>query len=281
MLDDENAPVGVDPTRSSVARVYDYLLGGKDHYDVDRAMGDQIIAKMPEVRDVARENRAFLIRACRFLATNAGIRQFLDCGSGQPTAENVHQVVQRIHSDARVLYSDYDPVVASRGRALLVEDERTNYLEADIFEPAGILEHELTRSHLDWSEPIALLFVAALHHYKGDLGRPAEVTKEYIDALPSGSYVVITHVLDPHDGGQDDETLQETLQVIRDGSMRDITARTREQIRELFHGLELVAPGPGQPAEIVPVAHWWPDGPQLGAETIAQRIIAAGVGRKP
>ncbi|MBB4684016.1 SAM-dependent methyltransferase [Amycolatopsis jiangsuensis] len=281
MLDEDNAPVGVDPTRSSVARVYDYFLGGEDHYEVDRVMGDQILAKMPEVRDVARENRAFLIRACRFLATNAGIRQYLDCGSGQPTAENVHQVVQRIHDDAKVLYSDYDPVVASRGRALLVEDERTNYLEADIFAPESILDAELTRGHLDWNQPIALLFVAALHHYKGDHGQPAEITRRYLDALPSGSYVVISHVLDPRDGSQDDETLQETLQVIREGSMRDITARTREEIRELFHGLELVPSGPGRPGEIVPVADWWPDGPRLGPDTIAQRIIAAGVARKP
>jgi hypothetical protein len=279
--DEANAPAGVDPNQSSVARVYDYLLGGKDNYQVDRKVAEQITQVMPEVADVARENRNFLIRACRFLANNGRIRQYLDCGSGLPTAENVHHAVQRIHRDARVFYVDYDPVVAAHGRALTSDSENTEYLEADIFSPGNILDNPLVQTRLDWDEPIAVLFVAALHHYKGDRGRPAEVTKEFIDRLPSGSYVVISHVLDPHDASEDDAKLQETLDVIKQGSMRDITSRTRQEILELFHGLELVSPGPRKEAEIVPLSQWWPDGPLLVEPTIAQRIMAGGVARKP
>jgi hypothetical protein len=281
VFDEVNAPVGVDPSQSSVARVYDYLLGGKDNYAVDRQVAAQISQIMPEVAGVARENRNFLIRACRFLANNGHIRQYLDCGSGMPTAENVHHAVQRIYSDATVFYIDYDPVVAAHGRALVDDSEFTEYLQADIFDPQSILDDPLVQTRLDWNEPIAVLFVAALHHHKGDRGRPAEVTKEFIDRLPSGSYVVISHVLDPRDASEDDAKLRETLEVIKQGSMRDITARTRQEILELFHGLELVAPGPDIAGAIVPVSQWWPDGPLLVEPTIAQRIIACGVARKP
>ncbi|MET7997394.1 SAM-dependent methyltransferase [Amycolatopsis sp. NPDC005232] len=280
MLEAENTPVGVDPTRAFVARVYDYLLGGKDNFDVDRHEAERIIAAMPEVPDVAWENRNFLTRVCRFLANNTEVRQFLDCGSGLPTAENVHQVVQRIHPEATVVYVDYDPVVAAHGRALLEENNNTKFVQADIFEPESILDNPEVLGALDWSQPIALLFVAALHHYKGERGRPAEVTKQFIDRLPPGSFVVISHVLDPDDGSEYDSTLQATLEVIRRGSMRDITARTKTEIRELFHELEIIPSSAAGDADIVPVAEWWPDGPRYTKPTIAQQIIAGGVARK-
>ncbi|WIX84186.1 SAM-dependent methyltransferase [Amycolatopsis carbonis] len=280
MLESDNTPVGVDPTRAFVARVYDYLLGGKDNFDVDRHEAERIIAAMPEVPDVAWENRNFLTRVCRFLANNTEVRQFLDCGSGLPTAENVHQVVQRFHPEAKVVYIDYDPVVAAHGRALLEENNNTKFVQADIFEPETILDNPEVLGALDWSQPIALLFVAALHHYTGDRSRPAEVTKQFIDRLPPGSFVVISHVLDPDDGSEYDSTLQATLEVIRRGSMRDITARTKTEIRELFHELEIIPSGAAGDADVVPVAEWWPDGPRFTKATIAQQIIAGGVARK-
>ncbi|WP_051791217.1 SAM-dependent methyltransferase [Amycolatopsis jejuensis] len=281
MTDAVNTPVGVNPNESSVARVYDYLLGGKDNYEIDRRVATEIARRMPEAPQAALENRNFLIRVCRFLAFNAGVRQYIDCGSGLPTTENVHQVVQRAQAEAKVVYVDYDPVVASHGRALLDENDFTEYLQADFFDPPSILDHPTVRDHLDWDEPIAVLFIAALHHHKGDRNLPADVTKQFIDRLPSGSYLAITHLLDPHDGSADDETVQDLVEVIRNGSMKDVTSRTRDEIEELFHGLPLVPTGPGQPAEIVSVAQWWPDGPLLGDPTIAQRILACGVARKP
>nr|WP_255637699.1 SAM-dependent methyltransferase [Amycolatopsis sp. DSM 110486] len=189
-------------------------------------------------------------------------------------------MVQRIHPEAKVVYVDYDPVVAAHGRALLEENNNTKFVRADIFEPESILDNPEVLGALDWSQPIALLFVAALHHYKGDRGRPAEVTKQFIDRLPPGSFVVISHVLDPDDGSEYDSTLQATLEVIRRGSMRDITARTKTEIRELFHELEIIPSSAVGEADIVPVAEWWPDGPRYTKPTIAQQIIAGGVARK-
>ncbi|WP_328612103.1 SAM-dependent methyltransferase [Amycolatopsis sp. NBC_00345] len=280
MSDELNAPPGVDPYRASVARIYDYLLGGKDNYEVDRQEAVRIMEKMPELADAARENRSFLIRAIRFLATNAGISQFLDCGSGLPTAENVHQVAQRIRPDAKVVYSDYDPIVAANGRALLEDNNLTRYIQADIFEPGSILDNDIVRSHLNWDEPIAVLFVATLHHHKGDRGRPAEVTAEFLDRLPSGSYLVISHLIDPHDGSGEDEAVAQMREVISSGSLRGVISRTQGEIHELFHETELVPPGPAQAPEVVTLTDWWPDGPLLQAPNIAQRIMAGGVGRK-
>jgi len=281
MSDPLNAPPGVDPTKSSVARLYDYLLGGKDNYEIDRQVARELAVAVPEIAQTALENRNFLIRACRFLAFNAGVRQYIDCGSGLPTTENVHQVVQRADPSAKVVYVDYDPVVASHGRALLDENDFTEYIEADIFDPKSILDNPTVRSHLDWNEPIAVLFIAALHHHKGERGVPAEVTKEFVDRLPSGSYLAITHLIDANDSSADDQAVQDLVQAIHKGAMKDVTSRTREEITELFHGLEMIPTGPGRPAEIVAISDWWPDGPRLGEQTVAQRIMAGGVARKP
>ncbi|MDT8913071.1 SAM-dependent methyltransferase [Amycolatopsis sp. PS_44_ISF1] len=281
MSDELNAPPGVDPYRASVARIYDYLLGGKDNYEVDRQEAARIFEKMPELADAARENRAFLIRAIRFLATNAGVTQFLDCGSGLPTAENVHQVAQRIRPEAKVVYSDYDPIVAANGRALLEDNSLTRYIQADIYEPGGILDSEVVRSHLNWDEPIAVLFVATLHHHKGERGRPAEVTAEFLDRLPSGSYLVISHLIEPDEGSGDEEAVAQLREIVRTGSLRGVVARSRSEIRELFHGTELVPPGPDAAPEVVTLTDWWPDGPLLKPANVAQRIMAGGVGRKP
>ena len=281
MTDPVNAPPGVDPTKSSVARLYDYLLGGKDNYEIDRQVARELAVAVPEIAQTALENRNFLIRACRFLAFNAGIRQYIDCGSGLPTTENVHQVVQRADPSAKVVYVDYDPVVASHGRSLLDENEYTEFVEADIFDPASVLDNPTVRNHLNWDEPIAVLFIAALHHHKGDRGAPAEVTKEFVDRLPSGSYLAITHLIDANDDSPDDRAVQDLVEAIHKGAMKDVTSRTREEITELFHGLELVPTGAGKPGDVVAISDWWPDGPRLGEQTVAQRIVAGGVARKP
>ncbi|MBB4688352.1 SAM-dependent methyltransferase [Amycolatopsis jiangsuensis] len=271
---DPNAPVGVDPDRASVARIYDYALGGTTNYEVDRQTFGELTQVMPDLADAIRENRAFLIRLTRFLATHARMTQYLDCGSGLPTAENVHHVVQRLQPESKVVYVDNDPVVSAHGRALLEDNDRTRYIEGDIFAPASILEHDVVRTHLDWEQPIALLFIATLHHHKGDRHRPAEIMRSYLDALPSGSYVAISHFLDPGPDG-DADAVHALEEAIASGSLGGATARTREEILEMVDGLEIIEPG------LVELRDWWSDGPQLAPPNTAQRIMAGVVARKP
>ncbi|OZM71213.1 hypothetical protein CFN78_20630 [Amycolatopsis antarctica] len=270
---DLNRPVGIDPNRASVARVYDYMLGGKDNYEVDRTTYQQMATALPEVVDVARENRAFLTRAVRFIARQTRITQYLDCGSGLPTADNIHQVAQRHERDSKVVYVDNDPVVIAHGQALLAENEFTAFIDGDIFQPRSILDHPVVGQHLDWTEPIALFQLATLHHHKGERHQAAEVMGEYIDALPSGSYVAISHLLDPE--SEDSAVASQLSDAVARGSLGGATWRTHDEITELFHGLELVPPG------VVELMHWWPDGPKLTPTTVAHRIIAGGVARKP
>jgi SAM-dependent methyltransferase len=270
---DGNIPVGVDPNRASVARVYDYLLGGKDNYKIDRQTAQQLSETLPDVVGLARDNRNFLTRVARFVATQTDIVQYLDCGSGLPTAENTHQIVQRFKSESTVIYVDNDPVVLAHGRALLEENEQTHLVDGDIFDPPSILNADIVRTNLDFKEPVALFFIATLHHHKGDRHRPAEIMREYIDALPSGSVVAISHLIDPEN--EDSETMRQLEETVAKGSLGGATSRTRGEILELFSGLDMIPPG------IVHLKDWWPDGPQLKTVTVAQRLIAGGVGRKP
>ncbi|WP_103337910.1 SAM-dependent methyltransferase [Amycolatopsis sp. CA-126428] len=269
----ERVPVGVDPTRASIARVYDAFLLGKDNYEIDREVLHKVQKAAPEAQDLAFENRGFLIRACRFLASQTGITQFLDCGSGLPTAENTHQVVQRINPDIEVVYVDNDPVVLAHGRALLEENENTHFVAEDIFEPQRILENEVVRQHIDFTEPVALLQMGTLHHFNGDPERPAEIMKEYIAALPSGSFVALSHFFDPDD--EDSATARKMEDFFLHSPMGSGTFRKQAEIEGLFPGLEMVPPG------VVRCADWWPDGPRLKELNVAQRTIAGGIGRKP
>ncbi|WP_191984115.1 SAM-dependent methyltransferase [Amycolatopsis eburnea] len=265
--------MGVDPTRASIARVYDAFLLGKDNYEIDREVLHKVQKAAPEAQDLAFENRGFLIRACRFLASQTGITQFLDLGSGLPTAENTHQVVQRINPETTVVYVDNDPVVLAHGRALLEENEHTHFVAEDIFEPQRILEHEVIREHIDFTQPLVLLQMGTLHHFNGDHHRPAEIMKEFVDALPSGSFVGVSHFFDPED--EDSKTARRMEEFFLHSPMGSGTFRTQKEIEELFPGLEMVPPG------VVRCADWWPDGPRLKDLNVAQRTIAGGVGRKP
>lgn len=269
----ERVPVGVDPTRASIARVYDAFLLGKDNYEIDREVLHKVQKAAPEAQDLAFENRGFLIRACRFLADQTGITQFLDLGSGLPTAENTHQVVQRINPETTVVYVDNDPVVLAHGRALLEENEHTHFVAEDIFEPQRILENEVVRQHIDFTQPLVLLQMGTLHHFNGPHERPAEIMKEYVDALPSGSFVGISHFFDPEN--EDSATARRMEDFFLHSPMGSGTFRTQKEIEDLFPGLELVEPG------VTLCADWWPDGPRLKELNVAQRTIAGGVGRKP
>ncbi|MGW4528988.1 SAM-dependent methyltransferase [Amycolatopsis sp. NPDC004378] len=273
-----SVPVGVDPTRASIARVYDAALGGKDNYEIDREVLRQVATRAPEVADLAWSNRNFLTRAVRFLAQQAKIKQFLDCGSGLPTAENTHQIAQRVDSDTQVVYVDNDPVVIAHGRAILEENPHTHFVSADIFQPADVLNNEVVRQHFDFTRPLALLQVGTLHHYVADNG--AELMRDYIAALPSGSFVVIAHFFDP----ETDELsglARKMEELFIHSPMGSGKFRTERQLLEFVDGLEIMPPGPGKEPKLELCDYWWPDGPKLTPLNQVERCIAGIVARKP
>jgi S-adenosyl methyltransferase len=266
-------PPHIDTTKASIARVYDAVLNGKDNYEIDREVVRQLRKVAPEMSLMAWDNRNFLIRVTRFIASQTGITQFLDCGSGLPTAENTHQVAQRLQPDARVVYVDNDPVVLAHGRALLVENDQTHFSTADIFKPSEIINDDAVRRHLDFSEPIALFQIGTLPFYAGERS-PQSIMAEYIDALPSGSYVAISHFIDPETSELSDfaRRLEQAFQ--RSPMGRGIF-RTRSEIEGMLAGLELLDPG------LVLCADWWPDGPRIKPLDTVQNCIVGAVGRTP
>lgn len=264
-------PVGVDTARASIARVYDAALNGKDNFEVDRAVLEQVSTVAPGVAELAWANRDFLIRACRFLAGHAGIDQYLDLGSGLPTAENTHQVVQRIVPDARVVYVDNDPMVLAHARALLEDNPQTTIVGSDIFQPLEIMGNPVIRDELDFDRPIALIHNGTLHHYLGE--DVAAVMQTFIDALPKGSFVALCHFYNPETPELTElaEKMEEKFIHSPMGSGR---FRTRSEIQALFGDLEMIEPG------LVVADEWWPNGPFLQPLSDVRRCIAAGVGRK-
>jgi hypothetical protein len=265
----ENPVTEFDPSRPNVARVYDYLLGGKDNYTADREVADQMIASLPAVQVGVRAQRDVLGRVVRFLVSGAGIRQLLDIGSGLPTAENVHEIAQQIEPATRVVYLDNDPVVLSHARALLADNKVTFVADGDLRDPAGILDNPVVLDHLDWNEPIGLLMCGILH-YILDEENPAEIVRTLRRALPSGSYVFIHHLLDMEDPAA--VMLQDQM---RSGWGR-ARFRTRAQITEFFDGLELVEPG------LVLVPDWRPGPGTPGVDDHpVLRMACVGVAHKP
>ncbi|MGH3865460.1 MAG: SAM-dependent methyltransferase [Pseudonocardiaceae bacterium] len=273
-LMDDAVPAYIDTTKASIARVYDAFLNGKDNYEIDREVLRRVQQVAPEAVRLGTDNRDFLIRATRFIASQTGITQFLDCGSGLPTAENTHQVAQRIQPDSRVVYIDNDPVVLAHGRALLEENEQTHFSAADIFDPRQILDDAIVRKYLDFSQPIALFQIGTLHHYDGERS-PQSIMTEYIDALPSGSYVALSHFFDPETTPELVELARKMEQVFLHSPMGSGLFRTRAEIVGMFPGLELVNPG------LVRCADWWPDGPRIKQLDPVQHCIVGAVGRKP
>jgi hypothetical protein len=262
----------IDTSRPHQARVYDYLLGGKDNFAVDRDWCEQALRVFPSFRVWARENRAFVGRAVRFLVRECGIRQFLDIGTGLPTANNVHQVAQRLVPSCRVVYVDNDPIVLAHARALLAShpDGRTAYVDADLRQPEKILSHPDVRATLDFSQPIGLLLVAILHALP-DEDQPRRIVETLVDALPPGSYLAATHPT----GDFNPDAAQDVLRMARESGMMRGRERTGDEIEAMvFSGLELVPPG------MVLTSEWRPGGE--GPRPLPHEVSTyAGVGRKP
>ena len=278
-LSPSQIPVGVDPTRPSIARIYDGFLGGNNHYEVDRAVMDKIRAAVPEAVYIALGNRGFHNRALRMLAAQTGIRQYVDCGSGLPTAENTHQIVQRIERDTQVVYIDNDPVVLAHGRALLAENDFTHMVEADIFKPESVLRNEEVLRHIDFSEPVALLQVGTLHHFEGTEGA-IEIMREYIDALAPGSYVVLSHFYDP-EVPELTSIAKRIEEILVQGPLGAGRFRTRAEIEAMLPGLEIVQPNATSAPGLAVCDEWWPDGPRLKPLPDSAKCVAGIVGRKP
>jgi SAM-dependent methyltransferase len=264
----------IDTSKPSVARVYDCFLRGKDNYAVDRAVFDQVNDVAPQMSDLALAQRSWLGRVTRFLTKTAKIEQFLDVGAGLPSAENTHEAAQRLNPDARVIYVDNDPVVLAHGRAILEENSRTHLVEADLTRPDEVLGHPMIQKYLDSEQPFALIQSSTLHHVP-DAMRPLEIMQRYVELLPSGSYLVLSHFCDPQDGGEGTKLARFVEKVFADGPMGSGYFRTRAEIEKYFDGLDLVSPG------IVRLRDWWPDGPHLQPPTREDEVLIGGVARKP
>lgn len=243
-------PPGTDTTKASIARVYDWWLGGEHNFRVDQDAARAMIAVEPKARAIAREYRAFLIRTVRYLAGEAGIRQFLDIGSGIPTAQNVHQVAQETAPGSRVVYVDNDDVAVAHSRLLLEGNPNAAVILADLRDPRAILDHQETRRLIDFSEPVALLLAAVLH-FIPDSDEPEQILATLTGPLVPGSYLAVSHAC--RDAIPDMATSYEAAYSSRVAARSSF--RTREQVSRFFDGFTLIDPG------LVWLPEWRPDSP--------------------
>jgi SAM-dependent methyltransferase len=252
------------------ARIYDYWLGGKDNFAVDRAAGDQVIELRPEIVHAVRSNRRFLRRSVRYLTAEVGLRQFLDIGTGLPSANNTHEVAQHAAADSRIVYVDNDPIVLAHARALLTStpEGRTDYVSSDLRDTETVLSE--AAETLDFGQPIALMFLMTLQ-YVPDSDDPHKIVRRYVDALAPGSFLVLSDPIIV----KDDSVLVESNRRMNEG-MGGKTTQTRRppaDIARFFEGLELVEPG------LVPLNRWRPGGDEPRMERDIPAL--AGIARKP
>ncbi|TDB90561.1 SAM-dependent methyltransferase [Actinomadura sp. KC216] len=262
----------IDTTVPQSARVWNYFLGGKDNFAVDREVGDQYRKTFPGIIDIARTDRAFLGRAVRHLAGEAGVRQFLDIGTGLPTMDNTHEVAQRVAPEAKIVYVDNDPLVLVHARALLTSTPQgaCKYIEADLREPDKILEG--AAETLDFGKPVAVMLLAILQ-FIPDFDRSYEIVMRLLAAMPSGSYLALTHATLDLGGQPDMDANAEAQRTWNERAAETITPRSRDQILRYFDGLELLEPG------LVSLPQWRPEAVQRGEPGVVAGFC--GVGRKP
>ncbi|MFD4873189.1 SAM-dependent methyltransferase [Streptomyces sp. NPDC058420] len=252
--------------RPHSARVWNFLLGGKDNYAADREAGEMIVQMFPDIALLARLQRRFLVRAVRYLTEEAGIRQFLDVGTGLPTVDNTHEVAQRIAPESRIVYVDNDPLVLVHAQALLTStpEGACAYLEADVRDPERILE--VAAKTLDFSQPIALTMLGILGQIS-DSDEPEAVVSRFLEALPPGSYLALS------DGTDTNAALNQAISVYNANSASSYHLRGPERIEAFFTGLEVIEPG------IVPTSQWHPEPVDVGRDPSDVDAIC-GIGRK-
>jgi hypothetical protein len=262
-------PPEIDTTKANIARVYDYWLGGSHNFRADQDVARAMIAVDPNIRAMMRANRAFLGRAVRYLIREAGIRQFLDIGSGIPTEQNVHEVAQAAASGSRVIYVDNDEVAVAHSRLMLEDNPDATVIQADLHEPAKILADPETQLLIDFTQPVALLLLAVLH-FVPDEADPAQIMATLREAVPPGSYLVICHACrDVKPDTADNATAVYTSRVAA-----QLRVRTRDEIAALFEGFTLVEPG------LVWIPEWRPDSPADVPEHPEQFWALVGVARR-
>ncbi|MFI1395418.1 SAM-dependent methyltransferase [Streptomyces sp. NPDC020681] len=269
MTGTEPAVPRIDTSKPHPARVYDWFLGGKDNYPVDEELGRQIMSIDSRAKHVARTNRWFMQRVTRWLSSEAGIRQYLDIGTGIPTEPNLHQIAQAAAPESRVVYTDNDPIVLTHAEALLrsTPEGVTDYIQADVREPGRILEQ--ARKVFDFDRPIALSLVA-LMHFVGDADEPYDLVSRLVDALPSGSYLVLSQLT----ADFDPVSVQRGVEMYAAGGVT-LAPRTRAEITRFFDGLDVVEPG------VVQVTTWHPElGVDEETEDGEGASLYAAVGRK-
>ena len=271
MTDSPSAPANaapkIDTTRAHTARIWNYWLGGKDNYPVDRQVGDQIRQLHPGIGDYARADRVFLGRAVQYLAGEAGIRQFLDIGTGLPTADNTHQVAQAIAPDSRIVYVDNDPLVLVHARALLTStpEGACDYIDADMRDPGTILA-EAART-LDFAQPVAVTMLGVVIFLEDD-ANPYGIVRQFMDAVPPGSYLVLSHTITSPAMPDVDAAVA----FWNEHGTPKLTQRTPEQVTRFFDGLDLLEPG------VVSCSRWRPEATPWGEP--AEVAMYGGVGRK-
>lgn len=263
------------PERPSVAGMYDYYLGGTANTAAERAAGERIKEAIPEASEGAWANRGFLQRAVKKMAEDWGIHQFIDIGAGLPTQRNTHEVVADVIPDGRVVYTDIDPRVISRGRELLGGLANVAVIEGDIREPDKILDHPETRRLIDFSQPVGLLVIAVLH-FVPDSDDPWSLLRRYVDAVPSGSYLALSAGTADRQASRITDAAAE----IYKKSSSPGTARTHEQVTRFFDGLEIVPPYEGAEPKVTYVGEWGAEDPEA-ADDAGSRWIYAAVARKP
>ena len=258
----------IDLDRPSIARVYDFFLGGSHNFAVDRAMAEQLLTLAPDVAEIMRANRAFLRRAVRFMV-NEGITQFLDIGSGIPTVGNVHEVAQTASPGARVVYVDKDPVAVAHSTTLLADNPDADIVDADIRRPDDVLSSPKLRKLIDFEEPVAVLMVAILHFVTPE-ENPAGIVAAFRDALPEGSWLALTHATNE----DRPDTAAAVSKLYSARATSPVTARSHDEIHDLFTGFDLVKPG------LVHVPLWRPDPGDRIPDKPSEYWVYAGVGRK-
>ncbi|NUT54054.1 MAG: hypothetical protein HOV94_43215 [Saccharothrix sp.] len=263
------APIDIDLARPSIARVYDYWLGGAHNFAVDRAVGDRVLADVPVVKSIVLNHRAFLRRAVRFMLSQ-GIRQFLDLGSGIPTVGNVHEIAQAADPSARVVYVDVDAVAVAHSRAILTGNELVNVLQTDVRDARQVLGSAEVNDLLDFDRPIGVLMVALLH-FVSDGENPLGIVADYRDAVPAGSYLAISHA--GYEEGEWDPAWDEAKKVYNRG-VSEMRFRSKREVEAMFKGFEVVEPG------VARLPLWRPESPDDVDEGAARFLSFGGVGRK-
>jgi O-methyltransferase involved in polyketide biosynthesis len=267
---DPELPPEINTNMAHPARVYDYWLGGKDNFPADRALAEHIMEAIPTMRTMAAANRAFLSRSVRYLAAEAGVRQFLDIGTGIPTSPNVHETAQANAPDTRVVYVDNDPIVLARARALLTSQDagETAFIMADLREPKSILDHPTLTATLDLSQPVALMMVAVLMYFRdSDNPNPYDMVDSLLAPLASGSYLAVTHPTADFNA----EAMAGAVAAAEAAGVT-LVARDQAEVERFFTGLELVDPG------VTPVLSWRPERPPANPRSA---YYWAGIARKP